>query len=146
MRKIKLKVRKNMRENTKVMLSGLLNFIDGIWYASGGERLITFTTNHVDKLDPALIRRGRMDRHIEMLYCDFESFKVLAKNYLNLESHPLFGAIESLLEEINMTPADVAENLMPKTVTEDASTCLGCLIEALEIAKEEARGGSRAES
>lgn len=113
---------------------------------AGGERLITFTTNHVDKLEPALIRRGRMDRHIEMSCCDFESFKVLAKNYLNLESHPLFGAIESLLEEINMTPADVAENLMPKTVTEDASTCLGCLIEALEMAKEEARGGSRAES
>lgn len=42
MRKIKLKVRKNMRENTKVMLSGLLNFIDGIWYTSGGRE-----THHI---------------------------------------------------------------------------------------------------
>lgn len=122
-----------------VTLSGLLNFIDGLWSASGGERLIVFTTNHVEKLDPALIRRGRMDRHIEMSYCDFESFRVLARNYLGLESHPLFGAIRGLLEEIDMTPADVAENLMPKTVEEDAGVCLGILIEALENAKEEAR-------
>lgn len=130
---------KEEKKKGGVTLSGLLNFIDGLWSASGGERLIVFTTNHVEKLDPALIRRGRMDRHIEMSYCDFESFKVLAKNYLGLESHLLFDAIRGLLEEIDMTPADVAENLMPKTVAEDAGVCLGILIEALENAKEEAR-------
>jgi hypothetical protein len=52
--------------SSKVTLSGLLNFIDGLWSACGGERIIVFTTNHVEKLDPALIRRGRMDKHIEM--------------------------------------------------------------------------------
>ena len=66
--------------NSKVTLSGLLNFIDGIWSATGGERIIVFTTNYVEKLDPALIRRGRMDKHIELSYCSFEAFKVLAKN------------------------------------------------------------------
>ncbi|KAF3612477.1 hypothetical protein FXO38_36820, partial [Capsicum annuum] len=54
------------KESGKLTLSGLLNFIDGIWSACGQERIIIFTTNHVDKLDPALIRRGRMDLHIEM--------------------------------------------------------------------------------
>lgn len=124
---------------SKVTLSGLLNFIDGIWSACGSERLIVFTTNHVDKLDPALIRRGRMDKHIEMSYCCFEAFKVLANNYLNIASHELFAKIKCLLEETNMTPADVAENLMPKSVTEDAETCLDSLIEALELAKEETK-------
>ncbi|KAL6143401.1 hypothetical protein ACLB2K_054096 [Fragaria x ananassa] len=38
-----------------------------------------------------------------------------------------------------MTPADVAENLMPKSNVEDASSCLKNLIEALEVAKDEAR-------
>ena len=80
-----------------------------------------------------------MDRHIEMSYCNFEAFKVLAKNYLDLGSHPLFGAIQNLLEEVDMTPADVAENLMPKTMEEDAGTCLANLIEAPEIAKEKAQ-------
>ncbi|KAF2531977.1 hypothetical protein F2Q70_00032165 [Brassica cretica] len=55
-----------------------------------------------------------MDMHIELSYCRFEAFKILAKNYLNLDSHLLFGEIETLLEETNMTPADVAENLMVK--------------------------------
>ncbi|XP_075638662.1 AAA-ATPase ASD, mitochondrial-like [Castanea sativa] len=124
--------------NSKVTLSGLLNFIDGLWSAIGGERIIVFTTNYVEKLDPALIRRGRMDKHIELSYCGFEAFKVLAKNYLDVDSHPFFVTIGHLLEETNITPADVAENLMPKSLNEDAEACLKKLIEAIKTAKEEA--------
>ena len=127
-------------DGTKVTLSGLLNFIDGLWSACGGERIIIFTTNHKDKLDPALIRRGRMDRHIEMSYCRFRAFKVLAKNYLDVEEHELFGQIGQLLEETDMSPADVAENLMPmsKKKKRDANACLESLVEALKQAKEDA--------
>ncbi|KAF2316218.1 hypothetical protein GH714_041559 [Hevea brasiliensis] len=107
--------------------------------ACGGERLIVFTTNFVEKLDPALIRKGRMDKHIELSYCSFEAFKVLAKNYLQLESHHLFDKISDLLKEAKMTPADVAEHLMPKTVPWNAEVCLESLIGALETAKEEAK-------
>ncbi|KAF9609120.1 hypothetical protein IFM89_013374 [Coptis chinensis] len=71
--------------SSKVTLSGLLNFIDGLWSACAEEPIIIFTTNYVEKLDPALIRRGRMDKHIEMSYCGFGAFKVLAKNYLHLD-------------------------------------------------------------
>lgn len=117
--------------NSKITLSGLLNFIDGLWSACGGERIIVFTTNHVDKLDPALIRRGRMDKHVELSYCGFEGFKVLAKNYLGLEWHDLFPRIESLLAEVEITPADVAENLMPG----NAEFCLKNLVLALEKAE-----------
>ncbi|WOH00258.1 hypothetical protein DCAR_0519616 [Daucus carota subsp. sativus] len=122
-------------DGSKVTLSGLLNFIDGLWSACGGERIIVFTTNYLEKLDPALIRRGRMDKHIEMSYCSFEAFKVLARNYLDLEFHELFQRIEELLGETDMTPADVAENLMPKSAEEDGVSCLNCLISALEDAK-----------
>ncbi|PIN15338.1 AAA+-type ATPase [Handroanthus impetiginosus] len=132
---------KKMEENknSQVTLSGLLNFIDGLWSACGSERIIVFTTNYVEKLDPALIRRGRMDKHIELSYCSFEAFKVLAKNYLDVYSHDLFAEVGRLLEETSMTPADVAENLMPKSSGEDAKTSLMRLIKALEEAKEEAR-------
>ncbi|GFS32691.1 P-loop containing nucleoside triphosphate hydrolases superfamily protein [Actinidia rufa] len=123
---------------SRVTLSGLLNFIDGLWSASGGERIIVFTTNYVEKLDPALIRRGRMDKHIELSYCSFEGFKVLAKNYLRVEAHPLFELIERLMEEIKITPADVAETLMPKSAREDAEKCLSNLIRALEEVKKKA--------
>ncbi|KAK9048164.1 hypothetical protein SSX86_032873 [Deinandra increscens subsp. villosa] len=128
----------NEAKASKVTLSGLLNFVDGLWSACGGDRLIVFTTNHVEKLDPALIRRGRMDKHVELAYCGFEAFRVLARNYLYLESHDLFEEIRRLLAEAEMTPADVAENLMPKTSPADPESCLRSLIGALEKVKEEA--------
>ncbi|KAJ6368136.1 hypothetical protein OIU77_021464 [Salix suchowensis] len=137
--KKKFEAEKENKNRSKVTLSGLLNFIDGIWSACGGERIIVFTTNYVDRLDPALIRTGRMDKHIELSYCCFEAFQVLAKNYLELKSHELFGKIEELLGETKMSPADVAENLMPKSDEEDEEDCLKRLIKALETTKEEAR-------
>ncbi|OMP05608.1 hypothetical protein COLO4_08708 [Corchorus olitorius] len=136
---ISKKAKEEEKRDSEVTLSGLLNFIDGLWSACGGERIIVFTTNYVEKLDPALIRRGRMDKHIEMSYCRSEAFKVLAKNYLDIDSHPLFGEIGQLLEETNMTPADVAENLMLKSDDhEETETCLKNLIEALEEARKKA--------
>ncbi|EXB29784.1 putative mitochondrial chaperone BCS1-B [Morus notabilis] len=101
--------------SNKVTLSGILNFIDGLWSACGGERLIVFTTNYVEKLDPALI----------------------AKNYLGIESHQMFDKIKNLIGEVKITPADVAENLMPKSPMDDPERCLSNLIRALEEAKEE---------
>ncbi|KAI0043992.1 hypothetical protein FA95DRAFT_1562747 [Auriscalpium vulgare] len=44
---------------SSVTFSGFLNALDGV--ASGEERIIFLTTNHLDKLDPALIRPGRVD-------------------------------------------------------------------------------------
>ena len=145
----KAKAHKHSKEERKpssVTLSGLLNFIDGLWSTCGGERIIVFTTNHVEKLDPALIRKGRMDKHIELSYCSFEAFKVLAMNYLKLESHPLFPTIGELLGKINMTPADVAEHLMTKTDSVEAEPCLESLIRALKAAKEVASEKTKEEA
>lgn len=136
---IQLKEEANKNKTSQVTLSGLLNFIDGIWSASTGERLIIFTTNCVEKLDKALIRRGRMDMHIELSYCCFDGFKMLAMNYMSIETHPLFETVRCLLEETNITPADVAENLMPKVANEDVETSLKRLIQALRSSKEEAK-------
>lgn len=137
--KIKAEMKKPDKEDSRVTLSGLLNSIDGLWSACGSERLIVFTTNYLDKLDPALIRRGRMDMHIELSYCTFQAFKVLAKNYLCIEDHALFDEIKDLMEKKNITPADVAENLMPKTLDGIANhqieACLKNLILALKECK-----------
>ncbi|KAK9948557.1 hypothetical protein M0R45_004126 [Rubus argutus] len=100
---------------TKFTLSGLLNVIDGLWSCVGDERIIVFTTNHKDRLDPALLRPGRMDMHIHMSYCTASGFKTLASNYLDIhESNPhrLCGVIEGLIESTEITPAQVAEELM----------------------------------
>ncbi|KAL6350057.1 hypothetical protein AAG906_003991 [Vitis piasezkii] len=42
--------------DTLIILSGLFNFIDGLWSSFGDERIIILTTNHKERLDPALLR------------------------------------------------------------------------------------------
>jgi len=41
--------------------SGLLNALDGVAATEGGGRILFMTTNHIEKLHPALIRPGRVD-------------------------------------------------------------------------------------
>ncbi|CAH1437231.1 unnamed protein product [Lactuca virosa] len=89
-----------------------LNYIDGLWSTCGDERIIIFTTNHKDKLDSALIRPGRMDVYIHMSYCTPCGFRQLVSNYLGINDHILFKQIEDLICEINVTPAEIAEQLL----------------------------------
>ncbi|KAI7877404.1 hypothetical protein K492DRAFT_134065 [Lichtheimia hyalospora FSU 10163] len=49
----------NQGYQSMITFSGLLNALDGV--ASAEERIIFLTTNHVENLDPALIRPGRVD-------------------------------------------------------------------------------------
>ncbi|KAK9232720.1 hypothetical protein WN943_022968 [Citrus x changshan-huyou] len=98
--------------DNKVTLSGLLNFIDGLWSCCSEGRIIIFTTNHKEKLDPALLRPGRMDMHIHMSYCTASVFEQLAFNYLGISHHHLFEQIEEMLMKVNVTPAEVAGELM----------------------------------
>ncbi|KAJ1918766.1 Complex III assembly protein translocase and chaperone [Mycoemilia scoparia] len=49
-------------QQSMVTFSGLLNALDGV--ASSEERLIFMTTNHIERLDPALIRPGRVDMKV----------------------------------------------------------------------------------
>ncbi|XP_057536812.1 AAA-ATPase At5g57480-like [Amaranthus tricolor] len=100
-----------------VTLSGLLNFTDGLWSCCGSERIFVFTTNHVEKLDPALLRSGRMDMHIELSYCCFEALKILVKNYVRLDVDEEVDVetgseLERVVDIARMTPADVSEVLI----------------------------------
>ncbi|XP_047320761.1 protein HYPER-SENSITIVITY-RELATED 4-like [Impatiens glandulifera] len=99
-------------KTNQVTLSGILNFVDGLWSSCGDERIIIFTTNHKDRLDLALLRPGRMDLHVHMSYCTFCGFQILAKNYLGLIEHPLFDDVNFVLEMAMATPAEIAEQLL----------------------------------
>ncbi|GJN32471.1 hypothetical protein PR202_gb20985 [Eleusine coracana subsp. coracana] len=112
-----------------ITLSGLLNFIDGLWSTCGEERIIVFTTNYKDRLDPALLRPGRMDMHIYMGYCGWEAFKTLANNYFLLDDHPMFQEIRHLLDKVEATPAEVSEMLLR---SEDADVALQGFVEFLQ--------------
>lgn len=90
-----------------------------------------FTTNHKERIDPALLRPGRMDVHINMSYCTVHGFNVLASNYLGIKgkSHSLFGEIEGLIQSTDVTPAEVAEELMK---ADDADVALEGLVNFLK--------------
>lgn len=120
--------------DVQLTLSGLLNFIDGLWSSCGDERIIIFTTNHKERLDPALLRPGRMDMHIHMSYCTYHGFQLLASNYLGINSHHLYDEIEGLLKEAEVTPAHVAEELMK---SEDVDVALEGLVKLLKRKKME---------
>jgi chaperone BCS1 len=47
-----------------VTFSGLLNALDGV--ASAEERIVFLTTNHVERLDEALVRPGRVDMTVRL--------------------------------------------------------------------------------
>ncbi|KAL6650271.1 hypothetical protein ACP70R_009196 [Stipagrostis hirtigluma subsp. patula] len=111
-------------QDSSVTLSGVLNAVDGLWSNCVGERLIVFTTNHPERLDPALLRPGRMDRKIELGYCSPAVLRQLARSYLGVRHNEHADAaddpdpaVNSLMAEaegllaagVRITPADVGE-------------------------------------
>jgi mitochondrial chaperone BCS1 len=62
-----------------VTMSGLLNALDGV--ASAEERILFLTTNHVDKLDAALVRPGRVDMTVHLDNATVYQIKQLWKRF-----------------------------------------------------------------
>ncbi|PNF40850.1 Mitochondrial chaperone BCS1 [Cryptotermes secundus] len=59
----------------RVTFSGLLNCLDGV--ASTEARILFMTTNYIDRLDPALIRPGRVDVKEFIGYCSREQLELM---------------------------------------------------------------------
>lgn len=91
-----------------VTFSGLLNALDGL--AAGEERIAFLTTNHIDRLDPALIRPGRVDMTVRIgeasrfqaaqmwdrFYGDVDADRAGRERFLaRLEELGLFGVMPS---------------------------------------------------
>lgn len=64
-------------DKNAVGLGSILNALDGINAPSNV--IYVFTTNHVEKLDPALIRPGRIDLQLEIGYVCRETFQKFCK-------------------------------------------------------------------
>ncbi|GMH03982.1 hypothetical protein Nepgr_005821 [Nepenthes gracilis] len=131
----------NEEGGNPITLSGLLNFTDGLWSCCGSERIFIFTTNHIDKLDPALLRSGRMDMHIFMSYCSLPALMILLKNYLGLKEEEIeetmMREFEDLIEKAKMTPADVGEVLIRNR--RDKGKAVTELLKELQTRAEKAR-------
>ena len=75
-----------------------------------------------------------MDVHINMGYCTPAGFRVLVSTYLGIQEHDLFGKIEKLIQAVEITPAEVAQQIMKSDQPEVA---LESLVEFLSAKKNE---------
>jgi chaperone BCS1 len=82
-------------------LAGLLNVLDGVVDTPG--RLLILTSNHPEKLDPALIRPGRVDRLIHLGYLKAEQACQMLAHYFGEE---ISKAQRQRVEEILAESAD----------------------------------------
>lgn len=64
-----------------IALCELLNAIDGAM--TGHNLIFIFTTNHPEKLDPALLRPGRIDKKVLFGYMSQNEFKKMVKVYFD---------------------------------------------------------------
>jgi mitochondrial chaperone BCS1 len=106
-----------------------LNALDGV--ASGEERIIFMTTNHLEKLDPALIRPGRVDmlelvndaspaqaRHLyEQFYKGEEN---ISEGELQTRSHALESLVEKQVEGGNRVSMAALQGLFIRSNSVDA--------------------------
>ncbi|CAD6223646.1 unnamed protein product [Miscanthus lutarioriparius] len=96
------------------------------YYSPPSGTTLSGLLNYKDRLDPALLRPGRMDMHVYMGYCCWEAFKTLARNYFLVDNHTLFPEIQELLSAVDVTPAEVSEMLLR---SEDVDVALQPLVE-----------------
>ena len=75
----------SIEKDTKNNLSYFLNILDGINECTG--RIIIFTTNHIENIDPALIRPGRIDIKIHCTKCTVYDIHQLIKTFWKEEVH-----------------------------------------------------------
>lgn len=90
------------REGTSgVTKKGLLNVLDGPFSIHGGIAILT--TNHVDTIQPELLRPGRVDLSVEVGYIDSDQLERMCKYFI--------GTVPDGLPEVTfadrITPADI---------------------------------------
>jgi chaperone BCS1 len=100
-------------------LSDILNAINGVHVTHG--RILVATTNHIDKLDPALIRHGRIDLRLECSYADHNVIREFFSSF-----YPDFALPSSFQVKPEMTSAYIQNAILenindPKAVFEQVA-------------------------
>lgn len=84
---------KKTDQDDEITLDTILLLLDG--YFCLDNSIVFMTTNHKDKLDPALYRKGRIDHEIEFKLCDRYQLENIYKTYYKSELNPSYKFIEN---------------------------------------------------
>ncbi|GKT92428.1 mitochondrial chaperone BCS1 [Colletotrichum tofieldiae] len=118
--------RRSSKPKGTVSLSGLLNVLDGV--ASQEGRVLIMTTNHIEHLDEALIRSGRVDKKIEFQLADADVVREIFNTVFqqsevelpdlekrtdnNEKARRLADQFASQVPELEFSPADIFSFLL----------------------------------
>ncbi|KAF9556921.1 P-loop containing nucleoside triphosphate hydrolase protein [Agrocybe pediades] len=104
-----------------VTLSGLLNVLDGVGSEEG--RIFFATTNYIDRLDPALLRPGRIDRKVQYYLATKEQAKALFIRFYPVSHTTLLAehTTSSLDSEKLSLPTDKKRAMIQALASEFAS-------------------------
>jgi len=98
----------------RVTFSGLLNCLDGV--ASTEARILFMTTNYLERLDPALIRPGRVDFKSYIGHCtDYQLRKMFQKFYPQYDGAELadqFVQAAGAVDRTRLSPAAIQGHFM----------------------------------
>lgn len=89
---------------TAISFSSLLNAIDGVCASEG--RIVFMTTNHMGRLDPALIRPGRIDLRVRMGNGCAEQIDLMLRRFYN--DCDDFDGYDDLVDYIESTDVSMA--------------------------------------
>ena len=104
-----------------VTFSGLLNALDGV--GSAEERLLFLTTNHVERLDAALVRPGRVDMTVRLGEATrWQAGMLWDRFYRDLDEHEQFKrAFLSKLESLGIIKSEQGQDLVSRNRTSAAA-------------------------
>ncbi|GLD98378.1 hypothetical protein PINS_up007075 [Pythium insidiosum] len=92
----------------KLNLSGLLNVLDGVIDCPG--RIVIMTTNHPEKLDPALIRPGRVNKKLLLSYMPPSQIVLMLEHYFATKlTSEQRRVVSEDCAALKVTPAEVEE-------------------------------------
>mmetsp|Transcript_13161 Transcript_13161/g.47994 ORF Transcript_13161/g.47994 Transcript_13161/m.47994 type:complete len:613 (+) Transcript_13161:188-2026(+) len=93
----------------KLNLSGLLNVLDGVIDCPG--RIVVMTTNHIERLDPALIRPGRINKTLYMGYMGLHDVQDMFAHFFGEDSltGDILASLEDVWQDGVLTPAAVEQ-------------------------------------
>lgn len=88
-------------ESGSVSMAGLLNCLDGIMTPHGA--IVVMTTNHVEKIDPAVLRPGRVDRKIEIGFMTTDQLQSMYSGFFKSDDRV------PNVDGLNIVPAQITE-------------------------------------
>jgi hypothetical protein len=105
------KIKKKLENDRNANMDIILEILDGYTYLEN--TIVIMTTNHIEKLDPAIIRPGRIDHKIEFVYATKEIIMDIYLFFYKKEfPNEQISKLETLLTYQNFTSAEIINSMI----------------------------------